>query len=421
MLYDYTGSVIPKYPNIVGDGVADDTDALQALVDTYASVRLPSDLKIKITDTIVIDPAICRLLDGGNSTVIISSDIVAFSVKGSLTSSMTANPDTLPDAIKNTEGGFEFCNFKIQGNETGTAIELDGIFKPTIRNCYIHNVKTGIVIKNQCRDILILGNHIYGCQLYGILIDTSANIHQCNINDNIINYAYYCIYFNKCRYVANFQICGNDIEISTYPGVANQDKYRCIVFDSGVGESQTTSGLNEIEITGNTIQGHSNCDHVIEFITQANPVRYCNDISIVGNHISNSSSDLIVLEGVFNLAISGNTIMGAAGYTVAIGDNTGRISITGNACSSCNGFIKHTGACNRLIIANNISNTSQADSYNLVGNDLTNAIIQGNVVSGSNTGMTINPTSLTRVMTANNIVGSGTYNLKSGVVASNNI
>ena len=421
MIYGYEGNLLDKYPTLVGDGITDDTEAFQDLVDSFASIHLPANLKIKITDTIEIDPAKLKMLDGGGCTILISGDITAFKVNGSLTSSMTANPDSIPADIKNLEGGFMLCNFKIQGNEAGTAIELDGCFKPTIRNCYIHNVKTGIVIENQCRDILILGNHIYGCQLYGILVDESANIHQCNINDNIINYAYYCIYLNKCRYTANFQIVGNDIEISTYPGQANRQHYRCIMIDASEGETSTSNGLNEIEIVGNTIQGHAHCDHVIEFAGQSSQSRYINNININGNHISNSSDDLIVITNAYTAIFNGNTIKDVTGYAFAVGEHTGRVSITDNNATGCGGFVKQTSACERMIVANNISNTNTADPYNIAGTNLTNAIIQGNVVSGSNTGMVVNPTNVTRVMVANNIVGSGSYTLHNDVTASNNV
>lgn len=427
MIYDYEGNVITAYPTIVGDGVTDDTEALQAIVDTYSEVYLSGNLKLKITDTIEVNPATCHYIGGRNCTILPVGDITVFHVTGSMTSSMTANPNTMDSGLMNNEGGFVICGFRIQGAEAGTAIELDACFKANVKDCYIHHMKKGIVISNQCRDFLISGNHIYATQLYGIEVATTANIHQCNIENNIINYAKYLIYFNKPRYVANFQIDGNDLEVNGYaggsggyPSGTNRD-FRCIVFDASTDSQDDNNPLAEIEIVGNTIQGHGGCLHVIEMLGDQSPTRTLKDMNITGNHISMSYGDLIAVECINGLNISGNTFRAADGYAIIVGANCSMVSITDNTCGDSGGFVKHTGSTTRLMIANNVSQTSAADPYDVSGATLTNTIINGNVLSGSNTGVKVNPTNVTRVMVANNICGSGSYTLHSGVTASNNV
>ena len=426
MIYDYLGNALTIYPSIVGDGVTDDTEALQALVDNYAEVWLSADLNIKITDTIEVDTSKCHFIGGRNCTILPDGDITAFHVFGSMDSSMHANPNTLTAQIMNDEGGFTICGLRIQGEEEGIGIELDACFKANVRGCYLHHLNTGILISNQCRDFIISENHIFANQQYGIEIGTTANIHQCNIENNIINYALYCILFNKPRYVANFQITGNDIEINGYSGGSggypsgSPRDFRCIKIDARTDGETDTDPLAEIEIVGNTIQGHGGCDAVIEMVGDQSPSRTIKDINITGNHISMSYGELIDVECVNGAIIEGNTFRVAGTYAVLIGDNCSMVSVVDNNCADSDGFIKNTGTVARLRITNNTVQTTDSNPFDVRGT-LTNAMINGNVLSGSNTSMTVNPTTATRVMVANNICSSGSYTLHSDVTASNNV
>ena len=427
MVYDYQGNLIDIKPSIVGDGVADDTEALQALVDNFSEVYLSGNLRLKITDTIEIDPATCHYIGGRNCTILPDDDFVVFKVTGTMTPEMRANPNTLSNQIMNDEGGFTICGFRIQGNEEGTAIELDSAFKVNVKDCYIHHMGTGIKISNQCRDFIISGNHIFATQLYGIHVATNANIHQCNIENNIINYAKYLIFFDKPRYVANFQITGNDLEINGYSGGSggypsgSVRDFRCLMIDARTDSETDVNPLTEIEIVGNTIQGHGGCTDVIEMLGDASPSRTIKDMNITGNHISMGYGNLIAVECINGLTISGNTFRSAGEYAILIGNNCQIIAVTGNTCGDCDGFIKHTGSTSRLMISDNLVQTSVADPFDIEGSSVQNASITGNVLSGSNSGMIVNPTSVTRVMVANNIVSSGSYTLHNDVTAANNV
>ena len=407
MFYDYNGDLLDVYPSI--------------LFDTYSSVRLPSDLRIKITNTVTIDTSKCFLFDGGGSTILLSGNIVGFEVSGSLVSGMTADPDTLSNDIKNKEAGFIFRNVKIQGEESGTGIVLDSCFKPTINGCYLHHLNTGIELKNICRDVNILGNQIYDMQLYGIHFDKTSNLHQINVDGNIITYCYHCIFIDKSDYIANLQIVGNDIEIHEKPDTSTKELHRCIMIDTGVDSQSVTNNLKEIVIVGNTLQGHSKSEAIIEVIKDVNPTRMLENVTINSNHISNSISELISLTNTQKATINGNTFDVATNYAVLIGSSCHVLSISGNTCVNCGGFIKHTGSTNRLNITNNLSNTTKADPFNVIGSNVTNGMILGNVVSGSNPSVTVNPSSVTRVMVSNNICGTGTYTLHNDVTASNNV
>ena len=425
MLYDYDGNPVKVYPELVGNGVTDDTVALQALVDSLQEVVLPTDLRILISDSITIDISKCRYFNGSNCTIKVSGDKPAFIVSGSMTSSMTANPSSINSGIMNDEANFviEKCRITNANAQQGTGIILDGCFKANIKDCYIYKLKTGIAIKNQCRDIKISGNHIYGSWNYGIHIQDTCNLHQCNIENNIINYAYYCIYFDNPVQIANFQIVGNDIETSTYPNIQDKTGFRCIMLDGG---SEHSAQFSEIEIVGNTIQGHSNSDSVIEFVKAESGVRYIKEWAIVGNHISNCLKALIKCAYVKNGNISGNNFANAGEYCVALSDYIYSMVISGNvsadASATNGGFLKQEGRAHRVNITGNNSYTSVENPFDLSGIVLSDVVVSGNIIAGTNTSMKVNPSSsATKVMVVNNVVDSGTYTLHNDVTAANNI
>lgn len=422
MIYDYTGNPLQMYPELYGDGVHDDTSALQDIVDNYESVILPANLVLKITSPIEIDISKCHHFDGGNSTIKATGDITAFVISGSLTGSMTANPSTLDAGIIGDEGSFIFekCKITNANAQQGTGIEIDGCFKTNILDCYIFMLKTGIVIQNRNRDIKISGNHIYGCWLYGIHIQNTCNLHQCNIEDNIINYAYYNVFFDEPVQIANFQFTGNDIEISNYPTVNDKTGFRCMKLLSGDG---IDGQFSEIEIVGNTIQGHTGSNSIIEIV--GGSLRYVRQITINGNHISNCSGDMIVLNKVYDINISGNSMANAGGYCISTDGQIQSMIVGNNLCSDVGatngGFLKNVGQLRKSTICGNSSKTSVALPFTITGSAVYDVMINGNVIAGDNTSITVKPSGGDRVMLCNNICTSGTYDTNATVTASNNI
>lgn len=422
MIYDYEGNTIRKYPELYGDGVHDDTSALQNIVDNYESVILPAWMKLKITEPIEIDISKCKHFDGGNCTIIGYGDIDTIIISGSMTASMSANPNTLNSSIINEEGSFVFerCKIMNDNSQQGTGIVIDGCFKTNIVECYVHNVKIGIAIKNQCRDIRITGNHLYACWQYGIHICETCNLHQCNIEDNIINYAYYCIFFDRPVQIANFQIIGNDIEISSYPTVSDKSGFRCLYLLSGDG---IDGQFSEIEICGNTIQGHMGSDTIIEIVGGAN--RWVRLIAINGNHISNCGSDMIALSRVYDIDISGNSLANVAGYCFDIKEFSQNLTIANNICSevgqSNGGFLKQTGEIRKAVITGNNSKTSAENPFTITAVAFYDGLIGENIIAGSNTSVIVKPSSGGRVLLCNNVCTSGTYDTNSIVTAYNNI
>lgn len=351
MVYDINGNELDAstddYSTLAGDGVTDDTAALQALVDGRDYIAIPSGKTILLSSAITIDISTLKYFDGGNCTFIINGSFNAFEITGALTSSMTADPSTLTDSIIEDEAAFKFSNCKITSSSgtSGVGVYLSGAFKTTIENCYIFKVGTGIAIANRCRDLMICNNQIYYCQNYGLHIQSTANLHQFNFAANIITYCTCCIFFDNPVQIANWQCTGNDIEVGTYPA-NTASSARAILIDS----TGTNSGqLSEIEIAGNTIQGHTLSATIIEIIGGTN--RYVQLVSLVGNHISNCTGPIVSLTKVQTMACCGNTFK-EGGYVYSI-TNCQYVVITGEAAYDVTGISTASGTNTGVVIENN--------------------------------------------------------------------
>ena len=354
MLYKYNSDKI-RYPGIIGDGISDDTTAIQRAINSNTTIIFPDGYKFRLTNSINIDIGTLDLFDGGNSKFIVDGSFPAFVITGSLLSSMSANPTSLTDAVKENEASFIFKNCKIIGGNTisgeNAGVCLSGCFKTKIENCYFYKLTDGIIIENTNRDIVILNNHIYAMSRYGVHIKPTANVHQANVLGNIISYAKYCIYMENPDQIANWQFTGNDIEISSYP-VNNTSDFRCIRIES----DNTKSGqLSEIEIVGNTIQGHYLSDSIIDIFGGTN--RYIQYISITGNHISNSNNKIITISKGNNISINGNNIANAVS-TVFSFDKCKNIVANGNSFENTATLAEIQGSTSGVSLMGNVGECS---------------------------------------------------------------
>ena len=381
MYYNFDGSSVKKYSSLVGDGITDDTTALQNIIDNNVSVQIPASLKIRLTQSISIDVENIHLFDGGNSEFIVDGAFPAFVITGSVVSGMTSNPTSLTDGIKEDEGAFIIKNCKIIGTSgvtgSNSGVDLSGCFKTRIENCYFYKLTDGIIIENYNRDLMLSGNYIYAMTRYGLHIKPTANLHQFNLVDNMISYCQYCIYIDNPDQVANWQCTGNDIEISTYPDISLQNQ-RCIRIAS---DNVKSGQLSEIEIVGNTIQGHSQSTDIIEINGGTN--RYIQLISLCGNHISNTNGGSgITLSKVNNMAINGNTFQSIANGTCVEVANTKNLSITGNTFDNVGSFATiDSQSQNVVVVANSGESTGAAITSGISGSGFAegmNTITEGN-------------------------------------------
>lgn len=383
MIYDVSGNRIKKYPSLAGDGVTDDTLALQALVNSEKEIRLAGGLTIKITAPITIDISKIKLFDGGNSEFVISGDIVGFNIVGSLETGMSALPTTLDDDIIHGESSFIFQNCKIRNaaKTAGTGLKISGCFQSVIRNNYLCDLNIGIAIEGVNRNLSINNNNIYKITSYGIHFKTGLNLHQVNTNSNFITYCKYCVFVDNVDNLINWQCVGNNLEVYNYAN-ASDDSYRCIKMvanDAGVNDSDK-SVLTECVITGNDIQGHTDNSITVEIVGGAH--RFFNHFNISGNHIGNGADYSIYLEHCKCVSISANSCVSGNGpdYMIKVKDSRA-ITITGNAIRSTGGIVVGEGTITGIVVTGNIGENCSGRTVSLsagtTGSCVTNNVFDG--------------------------------------------
>ena len=323
---------------IVGDGETDDTLAVQKIVNMAETVVFPRRDKILITGTIDVRMGYARILDGNGCNIIVDDDFYALTVTGTLTGSTEA---TGMDAfVVADEAGMLIRNFRITsaGGDEGGGIQVTKAFKLKICDNYIHHMKNGIRVYGRNRDLMIANNNMITFTDNGILVDQNANIHQCNIVNNILEYAHDVIHLYDPYAIANFQIVGNDIEIINYPS-STATTVKCINFECPTVEPE--GGFGEIEICGNTIQGHETSNYLLYFAGHASEA--IRDVSITGNHLSNSKGSAIEMSNCKNIAVSGNTIASVWRFVYELAGTIENLVITGDTARNINTQTVATG------------------------------------------------------------------------------
>lgn len=356
MIFDISGKEKNIYSNLYGDGITDDSYALQHLIDSNSSIVIPNGLTVRLTRTININISKLKMFDGGNSVFLVDGSFPAFRVYG--TNAGSADPSTQMNDVLEKEAGFIFKNAIIIGNnkynaitfDNSTGIVVENCFGITITNCYITQVRDGIVVSGMNRNIIFSDNNIYNLTGCGIKYDNTVNLHQHNVVGNMIQYCKYCVMIDGSKQIANFQFTGNDIEISTYPNIDFLSQ-RCIYIDAGDTE---TGQLSEIVFSGNTIQGHSQSDCIIEVKGGSN--RLVKFITFIGNHVSNTKKTLINLEKVINASITGNTFCtynsNPGAYAVDL-KNCNVVSVCSNSCHDMSYLVKTSNGTKSVSVVGN--------------------------------------------------------------------
>jgi len=320
-------AVNPRDFGAVGDGVADDTEALQRAVNETDTGRVYFPKGIyRITSTIVI-PLKERgpvSLDGagGGARVVMAGPGPAFRFIGNHTG--TASPNSFDPVVSELERTPCVGAVDIVGaHPEADGIEFTGTVQPTVRGVQVRKVRHGLLFSGRNRNIIVEGSHIYDCSGIGVFFD-HVNLHQANIADNHISY---------CRAggirliggeVRDLQITGNDIEYNyNLEAEASADVWIDVADGS----------VEEGTIAGNTIQARVSPNGAnIRFEAPVKPeargraglwtisgnligsqatnihLKNTTGVAVTGNHIYTGVQNAIHLEGARHIVVSGNSL-----------------------------------------------------------------------------------------------------------------
>ena len=316
--------------NIVGDGETDDSLALQKIVNMSESVTLPRRDKVLLSSTVHVQMGYARILNGNGCNLVVDDDFYALTVNGTLDGS--SDPTGMNPFVVESEAALAIRDFRITSEDIteGGGIDASKAYKLKIEDNYIHHMKNGIRVSGVCRDIIISNNNVFTMTNSGIVFDQGINLHQCNIIGNMLQYAHDSVFINEPYAIANFQIVGNDIEIINYPA-STYTTATCIHFKS----CATCNMFCEIEISGNTLQGHNTSYYVV--LLEGVDDHEIKNVTITGNHIGNSQDAAINMKYMKNVSICGNSYTSVVNYVYKMDDEITNVVISGESAENCGG------------------------------------------------------------------------------------
>lgn len=301
----------------VGDGKADDADAIQSLVDRGGLVKLSNET-YRISRTIVIDleKTGFTAIEGGTvARVIKSGPGPAFRFLGHHDG--TAAPQTVKPHVWMRERMPSMDGIEIVGEHAeADGIEASGTMMLTLTRLNIRNCRHGIQLTKRNRNVLISDCHVYQNRGIGIFLD-GVNLHQINVTGSHISYNLGGGIVVRGGEVRNLQITGCDIE-------ANHDKAgpptANVLVDS------TGGSHAEVAITGNTIQhthdAPESANIRIHGPSHPSPItdeRRDGNVTISGNILSDVQTN-IHLHHARAVVITGNTFWTANSYNLLVED-----------------------------------------------------------------------------------------------------
>jgi hypothetical protein len=230
----------------VGDGVADDTEALQSLIDAgIRQLRLRPGT-YRIWRTLEVDLAKhgpISISGGGSATIVMEGPGPAIRIVG--THDGTAAPSTVRERIWTRERTPLIDALEIVGvHPEAHGIELVKTMQATLTRVTVRSARDGIRLVERNRNVIISECHVYDNRGVGILLD-GVDLHQINITNCHVSYNGAGGIVVRNSEVRNLQIGSCDIEgnmIEGGPSAAN------ILLDASSGS------IREGAIVGCTIQ-----------------------------------------------------------------------------------------------------------------------------------------------------------------------
>lgn len=232
-----------------GDGVADDTAAIQAAVDAkLGSIRFEPGT-YRITQPIVVNldkVGFTSFTSDGTATLRMEGAGPAIRFVG--THGGTADPTSIKPGVWENERTPRVEGLEIAGaHPEACGIEASGTFQLTVRGAVIRHCLHGVHLVKRNRNVLIGECHIYENRGCGVYLD-AINLHQTNIVGCHISYCQGGGVVCRGGEVRNVHIGTCDIESCMGPETAETAN---VLIDC------TNGSTAEVAIAGCTIQHNS--------------------------------------------------------------------------------------------------------------------------------------------------------------------
>ena len=312
----------------VGDGVTDDTDAIQKAVDSKVGDLEFSKGKYVLHKSIVIDldtVGYTSIAGSGVAQIIMAGAGPAFRFVG--THGGTASPVTVKDNVWDNQRTPMVDGIEIVGaHDEAVGLEANGTMQLTVSRVVVRKALHGIHLVNRNRNVLIANCHIYENRGVGVYLD-NVNLHQINVLGSHISYNLEGGIVSKRGNVRNLHVGTCDIEGNHPPVDAPAESATAnILLDC----RESAAGIGEVAITGCTIQHtHASPDSAnIRMIgSSAENVRE-GHVAIAANVLSDVQVN-IELRDVRSAAVTGNSIWKGCAYDLIV-DHCQDVVVSGN-------------------------------------------------------------------------------------------
>ncbi|KLU05533.1 pre-neck appendage protein [Rhodopirellula islandica] len=311
-----------------GDGVADDTAAIQRWIDAERDVQLPAGT-YRITRPLRIDlksTGAIGFRGEGRSRIVMTGPGPAIQVIG--THAGTADPSTVTDEVWNQQNALIISDLEIVGEHPeADGVELSGTMQPTLHNLTIRRSRHAIHLVDRNRNVIVSDCHLYENSGVGLFLD-AVNLHQINVTGSHISYNAGGGIASHGGNVRNLHITGCDIEGNM--GSAEAASSANVWLTSGSGS------IGEVAITGCTIQhthqGKDSANIRIDLHSQqvnGTEERRHGNITISGNILSDTQVN-VHLRHLRSATVTGNTIWKGFQSNVVL-ENCEAVTLASNA------------------------------------------------------------------------------------------
>jgi len=297
----------------VGDGRADDTEAIRRAVSSGRGVvRFPKGT-YRTTRTILIEldkTGFVALEGGGVGQVLASGAGPAFRFLGTHVTG-SADPGTFQPNVWRSQRMPVIDGLEIVGaHENADGIQAEGTMQLTISRTRLSRLRHGIHLVNRNRNIVVDSCHIYENRGIGIFYD-EVSLHQSNITGSHISYCGGGGVVLRGGDVRNVQIGTCDLE-------SNHDPKGAPTANVLIDNSTSYNGTAEVAITGCTIQHNSTSPDSANVrilgrgkadppgTRNARPSQQWGHVTITGSVFSDVKTN-IHLRGCRDVAVTGNT------------------------------------------------------------------------------------------------------------------
>ncbi len=305
----------------IGNGIADDTQAIQKAVNSKAATLDFPAGTYRLTKTITInldEVGFTSLTADGTAQIVMAGAGPAFRFVG--THGGTADPESAQANVWQKQRMPQVTGLAISGEHAeADGIEAAGTMQLTVTGVHLRALRHGIHLVERNRNVLITGCHIYHNRGCGIYLD-HVNLHQTNIVGSHISYNGGGGVVVRGGEVRNVHITGCDIEANQAadgPPTAN------VLFDS------TDGSMAEAAIVGCTIQHSRPAPQSANirilgkgiFPHKGKPQEFhCGHVTIGDNVLSDVQTN-IHLSGARGVTIVGNTFWQGYEHNLLVEDS----------------------------------------------------------------------------------------------------